>query len=120
VAAGGPLGPVQLHHLLGVGSQEPGQAGAVAAGALDRPHPLAWLLAGQLQQLLVASWGGWHGHLGDHRTGSGDDGGGGVGVLVGVDPDDELDGVCQHVHRVASLPGRRRDGIGPDRPTAGR
>jgi hypothetical protein len=26
VAAGGPLGPVQLHHLLGVGVQEPGQA----------------------------------------------------------------------------------------------
>src|SRR5512132_235204 len=30
VAAGGPLGPVQRHHLLLVGSQEPGQAGAVA------------------------------------------------------------------------------------------
>jgi hypothetical protein len=28
VAAGGSLGPVQLHHLLSVGGQEPGQAGA--------------------------------------------------------------------------------------------
>ena len=46
VAAGGALGPIQLHHLLGVGVQEPGQAGAVAAGALDRPHPLARLLVG--------------------------------------------------------------------------
>jgi hypothetical protein len=105
VAAGGPLGPVQLHHLLGVSLKKPGQPGAVATGALDRPHPLAWLASRHLEQLLVAGWGGWHGHLLEHRTGRGDDHGGGVGVLVGVDPDDELDAVCQHVHRVDSLPG---------------
>jgi hypothetical protein len=29
VAAGGPLGPIQLHHLLGMSGQEPGQAGAL-------------------------------------------------------------------------------------------
>jgi hypothetical protein len=33
VAAGGPLGPVQFHHLLGMGSEEAGQSGAVATGA---------------------------------------------------------------------------------------
>jgi hypothetical protein len=54
VAAGGPLGPVQLHHLLGVNGQEPGQPSAVAASALDRPHPLPMMLVGELQQLLVA------------------------------------------------------------------
>jgi hypothetical protein len=84
--------------------QEPGQPGAVATGALNRPYPLAWLLASQLQQLLVASWGGWHGHLLDHRAGSSDDRGGGVSVLVGVDPDDERDGVCQHGHALTPCP----------------
>jgi hypothetical protein len=36
VAAGGSLGPVQLHHSFGMGMQEPGQASTVAAGAFDR------------------------------------------------------------------------------------
>jgi hypothetical protein len=110
VAAGGPLGPVQLHHLLGVGVQEAGQAGAVAAGTLNRPHASTWLLAGQLQQLLVAGWGGRHARLGERRASDGGHDRGGVGLLVGVDPDDELDEVCQHVHRVDSLPGDDVDG----------
>jgi hypothetical protein len=54
VAAGSPLGPIQLDHLLVIGVQEPGQASAVAASALNRPHALAWLLVGQCQQLAVA------------------------------------------------------------------
>jgi hypothetical protein len=58
VAAGGPLGPVQLHHLFVVGGQEPGQPGAVATGALDRPDPPTILSVGEPQQLLVAGWGG--------------------------------------------------------------
>jgi hypothetical protein len=49
VAAGGPLGPVQLDHLLGVAMEEAGQAGAIAAGALNRRDPLAWLLTGHLE-----------------------------------------------------------------------
>jgi hypothetical protein len=73
VAASCSLGPVQLHHLLGVALQEPGQAGAVAAGAFNRPHTLTLMLASQLQQLPVAGRGGWHRHLLDHRTGRGDD-----------------------------------------------
>jgi hypothetical protein len=106
VAAGGPLGPIQLHHPLVMSIQESGQAGAVAAGALDRPHPQATVLVGQLQQLLVASRSGRHRHGGGGRAGGHDHHGGGVGVLVGVDADDDLDGVCQHGHRVGSLPGR--------------
>jgi hypothetical protein len=54
VAAGGPLGPVQLDELFGMGMEEAGQAGAVAAGALDRPHPSTVVSVGELQQLLVA------------------------------------------------------------------
>jgi hypothetical protein len=84
--------------------QEAGQAGAVAAGALDRPHPPAWLPTSQLQQLLVASWGGRDRHLLERRTGRGDDHGSGVGVLVGVDPDDELDDLCQHGHALTPCP----------------
>jgi hypothetical protein len=83
VAAGGPFGPVQLHHLLSVALQEAGQAGAVAAGALDRPHPLTVVSVGQPQQLLVASWGRRHRCLGDHHPGDGGHDRGGVG-LVGV------------------------------------
>jgi hypothetical protein len=47
VAASGPLGPVQLHHLLGRRLQEPGQAGAIATGALNRPHSPAVVSVGQ-------------------------------------------------------------------------
>jgi hypothetical protein len=104
VAASCSLGPVQLHHPLGVSLQEPGQAGAVAAGAFNRPHTLTLMLVSQLEQLPVAGWGGWHRHLLDHRTGRGDDHRGGMGVLVGVDPDDELDEVCQHGHALTPCP----------------
>jgi hypothetical protein len=110
MTASGPLGPVQLHHLLSVGLQEPGQAGPIATGALDRPHPPTVLSVGEPPQLLVASRGCRHGHLLNERPGGRGHDGGGVGVFVGVDPDDELDGVCQHVHRVDSLPGDDVDG----------
>ena len=98
VAAGCSLGPVQLNNLLIVGMKEPGQPGAVATGALDRPDPLAWLLGGQGQQLLVAGRRGRHRRLVDHRTGGRGHDGEGVGVLVGVDPDDDIDNLCQHGH----------------------
>ena len=87
MAAGGPLGPVQLDNLFLVAMQEPGQPGAVAAGALDRPHPPTVLAVGEPQQLPVAGRGGRHGRLLEHRTGGRGDDRGGVGVLVGVDPD---------------------------------
>jgi hypothetical protein len=45
VAASGPLGPVEFHHLLGMGLQEPAQAGAIATGALiaHTRWPGCWL-----------------------------------------------------------------------------
>jgi hypothetical protein len=58
MAAGSPPGPIQLDHLLSVGVQEPGQPGAIAAGALDCPYPLTMVLIGQLKELLVAVGGG--------------------------------------------------------------
>lgn len=67
-------------------SQEPGQASAVAAGALDCPHPPTVLSAGEPEQLLVAGRGGRDGRLLEQRAGGGDHDRGGVGVLVGVDP----------------------------------
>jgi hypothetical protein len=68
------------------------------------------VLVGQAQQLPVAGLGRRHGRLGDHGAGGGRDDRGGVGVLVGVDADDDLDELCQHVHRVDSLPGDDVDG----------
>jgi hypothetical protein len=82
VAASGPLGPVQLHHPLSVAMEEPGQAGAVAAGALDRPDSFTLVAGHQLKQPLVAGWGGRHGQLLDHRAGGRDHDRRGVGVLV--------------------------------------
>jgi hypothetical protein len=75
--SGWPLGPVQLHHPLESMVQEAGEPGAVAAGPLDRPHPPAGLLVGQLQEPLVAGRSGRHGQggqalaggRGDHRSG---------------------------------------------------
>jgi len=87
-----------------VGSQEAGQAGAVAAGAFDRPHPLTVVSVGEPEQLLVAGRGGRHGCLLEHRTGGRGHDRGGVGVFVGVDPDDELDQVCQHGHALTPCP----------------
>jgi hypothetical protein len=119
VASGGPLGPVQLHDLLGVRAQEPGQAGTIAAGALDRPHPPTLLPIGQPQQLLVAGRGGRHGGLLEHGAANCLNNRGGVGVLVGVDPDDELDEVCQHSHALTPCPDVEVDGSVRTGPRAG-
>jgi hypothetical protein len=89
--------------LLGVSMQEPGQPGTVPAGALDRPHPLPTVLVGQLEELPVAIRGGGRGQVGQGLAGGRGEGRGGVGLLVGVDADDDLDGVCQHGHRVVLL-----------------
>jgi hypothetical protein len=87
VATGGPLGPVQLQHLLAMGVQEASEAGAITASAFDRPHPLTVVLVGQSQQLLVAGRDGRHGRLGDDSAADCLNDRGGVGVVVGVDPD---------------------------------
>jgi hypothetical protein len=119
VAAGGALWPVQFDHLLGVGGQRPGQPGPIATGALDRPHPRSGVLVGQLKELLVADRGSGHGQRGQDLAGRCGQNRGGVGVLVGVDADDDLDGVCQHGHALCSLPGDDVVGAGPGRSTAG-
>jgi hypothetical protein len=105
VAAGGPLGPVELDDVLAVTGQGAGEAGAVAAGALDRPGTLVGLgvLGGKGEQCLGAGGGGRHRGGGELGAGGGLDDGGGVGVAVGVDPDDDLHDVCQHWHRVLLL-----------------
>jgi hypothetical protein len=62
-------------------SQEAGQASTIAAGAFDRPHPLALMAASQLQQLLVAGRGRRNGDLLNDRAADCLDDRGGVGVL---------------------------------------
>jgi hypothetical protein len=84
MAAGGPLGPIQFHHLLGVSGQRPGQPGTVAAGAFDRPHPLTVVLIGQLQELPVAVGGGGHGQVGQDLAGGCGHDRGGVWVCLWV------------------------------------
>jgi hypothetical protein len=52
------------------------------------------VLAGELQELLVAGRGSGHGHGHHGLAGGRGHNRRGVGVLVGVDADDDLDGVC--------------------------
>jgi len=91
VASGWPLGPIDLDHQLAVIDEQAGQPGPEAAGALHRPHPgTRRLPLGPAQQLPMPSGGGRHRRLGQYGAGWVADGGG-VGVAVGVDPNDELD-----------------------------
>jgi hypothetical protein len=59
-AAGGPVGPVDLHDPLPVRVQEAGQLGAVATGALDTERLDLAQRASPAQQLGVAGAGGGH------------------------------------------------------------
>ena len=68
------------------------EAGAVSAGALDGPHPQRRVLVGHGHQLGVAGPACWSGSVLDLGTGRCSHDGGGVGVLVGVDADDDIDG----------------------------
>jgi hypothetical protein len=87
-----------LDDLLTMAKEEGRQPGAEAAGSLDRPAAPPRHLAGpERQQLLVAGGVGGSGGVIQQATDSGD-GGGGQGVAVGVDPDDAIDGLCQHGH----------------------
>src|SRR5699024_2145325 len=54
VTALGALGPVELEDDLALTLQQVGQAGPVATGTLDGPHPQGWVLLGHLQKFLVA------------------------------------------------------------------
>src|SRR6266545_4355033 len=73
-----------------------GEAGAVAAGALDRPDPTSWrLLDCEPVAAAVAGGVGRDALVRDDRTSRADQGNG-VAVFVGVDADDVVDLVCQH------------------------
>jgi hypothetical protein len=72
--------------------QKGGQAGAVAAGALDRPAaPPGHLRLGERQQVMIASRVCPYRRLGKHATYR-IGGGSGEGVTVGIDPDHPIDG----------------------------
>jgi hypothetical protein len=87
----GPLGPVDLGHPLAMVGQEAGQPGAVAAGAFQRPAAAAPRpLDDQAQQLLIARLAARDLQLGQQPTVAVKDRGG-VGIAVGVDPDDVVD-----------------------------
>jgi hypothetical protein len=65
---------------------------------------LTWLVAAQLEQLLVAGWGGRHGQLLNERPGDRGHDCGGVGVLGVSTPTGELDDLCQHRHALTPCP----------------
>lgn len=91
VSARGPLRPVELDHDLLPLEQVTGQAGAVAAGALDGPSPQRGVAVGELHQPCVPVGVGRDGDLAEDGAGAGIDRGGGVGVDVGVYANDDVD-----------------------------
>jgi hypothetical protein len=117
VTALDPLGSVELDDDLVAACHVTAQAGAVAAGTLDRPRPKGGVLVGELHQAGVAVCGGLDGHLGEDAAGAGVNGRGGMGVDVGVDADDDVDQLTQigqTGHAFSPLPERGR-GSGPGR-----
>jgi hypothetical protein len=91
-AAAGPLGPVDLDHPLALGAQEGRQPGALAAGALQRPDPTAGRpLCGDGEQPSMPGLVGSDLQVGADAA-AWVQHGGGVGVAVGVDPDDVVEG----------------------------
>ena len=93
------LGAVDLDDPFAVGEHEHGQAGAEAAGGLDRPDARAvGVPACEAQQPLVAERVGRDRRLRCHDSGAGRDRGGRVRVAVGVDADDVVRVLCEHAH----------------------
>lgn len=111
VAPRRPHRTVQLDDLLPGGAQVPGEASAVTTGTLQRPRPRT-VPGPDLEELLVATGVGVHRQLGKHTAGGRVHDRGGVGVLVGVDPDDDIDHVGKTGHRVHLL-GPGNVGSGP-------
>jgi hypothetical protein len=71
------------------------------------------VLIGQRQQCRVAVRVCVDGELTDGGAGRGHHDRGGVGVLVGVDADDDVDELCEHGHCVLLLAGNGTCGSGP-------
>ena len=72
------------------------QARSVTAGAFHRPRPDAGVPGGEFDQLGVAGRVCADGGLRQNGSGSRGDDRGGVGVLMRVDADDDLDQLCEH------------------------
>jgi hypothetical protein len=117
VASGRTVRAVELDHQLVTAVEVSGEPGAVAAGALDRPGSKSRVSIRHRDELGVAVRVGVDGAFVEHGAGGRVDHRGGVGVLVGVDTDDDVDDLCQHGHAF-SLPGRTC-GSGPVRRSAG-
>jgi hypothetical protein len=111
LAAGGAVGAVGLQHLHAVVEQEPGQPGAVGAGAFhpDRAEPP--VATQPPQQLAVAVGVGAELGVGQQPAVLVDDGGV-VGAAVGVDPADDNPRAFRHAGPAFLLPerGTRRPG----------
>ena len=87
---------VDLGHPFTLLEQVGGEAGPVAAGALDRPDPTSWrLLDGEPVAVQVANGVGGDSPVRDDRTSRADHSDG-MAVFVGVDADDVVDLICQH------------------------
>ena len=98
VATGRSCRTIDLDDPLTLLEQERGEPRAVTAGALDRPDPTSRsMLPGEGEHALRAEGIGGDRHVGDEAAGRRHDRGG-VRVLVGVDPDDSVDLVCEHRH----------------------
>ncbi len=109
VAAPGSLGAVQLDDELAAACQVAGQAGAVAAGSLDRPGPQTRVLARELNECLVSLGGRLDGDLGEHPAGPGASCRGAGRRDVGVDADHNVSDLRETVHALLLCPeGRNR------------
>ncbi len=102
----GPLRPIELDHHFTSFGQVPCETGAVAAGALDGPHSQCRVLVGQGDQLGVASLVRRLGAVVEFGAGRCSHDRGGVGVLVGVDADDDIDELLTTWSLRFSLSGR--------------
>lgn len=108
MAAGRAVGPVELDHPLAqlAHGDEQARRRSRRCSQLSRPHPQPAVPIGQLDERGVAvgvSSGGEDFLL---AAGARRDNGRGVGVFVGVDPDDDIDDLCETDHAFFSLPER--------------
>jgi hypothetical protein len=86
-----------------------GQAGAMAAGSLDRPGPQARMLVRELNECLAALAGRLDGDLGEDPAGPCVNRCGAVRRDVGVDTDHHVDDLRETIHALLLCPeGRNR------------
>jgi hypothetical protein len=109
LAAGAPVWPVDLHHGDVLIQQEPGQAGAVAAGAVDPDRVWVPVATQPAQQLPGASTVGGELPVAQQSSLLVDDGGV-VGAAVGVHPADDHPGALGHAGTAVPLQARARTG----------